>query len=394
MRWDLDGDGVPTGTSTQITAYNAAFPDAEDNMGCNEEVASITAGTGNPVCSGYELRADLDFNTGMKDRRTDDTYYNSGAGWPPIGDGTTAYTGDFDGNNDTDSTGDGGPYTITNLFIKRLVHLRNILRRAVRRHRIGREDWQRRADGRVRNRKHDRRRRVRRRPRGQERRYDNRILVARRRNRQPNGCGNGQEGIRRRSRRLERRNHPRRLLPRGGHGFGARQQRRLRRRAGRLERHGRRHIPPSYAAGDLTSNRGSQTGNAVNNDAFTGGLVAVNKGSITASYATGDLTADGKNTDMGRACRRQLRNHNRQLRARQADRHHRHERNGDNRRLLRHQLRNHNRQLLGRRHLRHRRRRRHQLAGGQNHQRTPVAHHRNRHLRQLGRKRRRQDRQR
>ena len=58
-------------------------------------------------------------------------------------------------------------------------------------------------------------------------------------------------------------------------------------------------ISASYAAGDLTSNRGSQTGNAVNNDAFTGGLVAVNKGTITASYATGDGTADGKNTDMG-----------------------------------------------------------------------------------------------
>ena len=33
------------------------------------------------TCKGYELTADLDFDTGNKGNRNDDTYYNSGAGW-------------------------------------------------------------------------------------------------------------------------------------------------------------------------------------------------------------------------------------------------------------------------------------------------------------------------
>ena len=107
IRYDLNGDGVPTGTSTEITAYNTAFPNAEDNMGCNESVVTIAALTGNAPCDGYELRANLDLNTSP---------YNTGTGWTPIG-GATAYSGDFDGNNDSDSTGDGGSYKISNLFI-------------------------------------------------------------------------------------------------------------------------------------------------------------------------------------------------------------------------------------------------------------------------------------
>ena len=116
MRWDLDGDGV-VDDAAFATDYNTAFPNAEANMGCNEGVVTIQSGTGNPACTGYELAADLDFDTGTAGDRTDDTYYNSGAGWLPIGDGTTAYTAKFDGNNDTDASGDGGPYTITNLHV-------------------------------------------------------------------------------------------------------------------------------------------------------------------------------------------------------------------------------------------------------------------------------------
>ena len=104
--------------ATNQSSYDTAFPNAEDNMGCNESAVTIASNnTGNPACSGYELRANLDFDTGTAGDRTDDTYYNSGAGWTPIGDDTTAYTGDFDGNSDTDASGDGGPYTITNLHI-------------------------------------------------------------------------------------------------------------------------------------------------------------------------------------------------------------------------------------------------------------------------------------
>ena len=60
VRYDLDGDGVP---ETATTTYNAAFPNAEDNMGCNESAVTIASDTGNPPCIGYELRANLDFNT-------------------------------------------------------------------------------------------------------------------------------------------------------------------------------------------------------------------------------------------------------------------------------------------------------------------------------------------
>ncbi len=109
VRYDLDGDGAADDATNQ-TSYNTAFPNAEDNMGCNESVASISShqNTGNPDCTGYELRADIDLNVSP---------HNSGAGWTPIGDGTTGYTGKFDGNRDTDSGGDGGPYKISNLFI-------------------------------------------------------------------------------------------------------------------------------------------------------------------------------------------------------------------------------------------------------------------------------------
>ena len=116
MRWDLDGNGQVDNATNQ-SSYDTAFPNAEDNMGCNESVVTIASNTGNPACTGYELRADLDFDTdGDGEADSGDTYWNSGAGWTPIG-GATAYTGAFDGNSDTDASGDGGPYKISNLFI-------------------------------------------------------------------------------------------------------------------------------------------------------------------------------------------------------------------------------------------------------------------------------------
>ena len=108
IRWDLDANG-----SSTDSGYATAFPTPTAGMGCP------SAG-----CTGYELRANLDFNTNNSAKTaanptgadSGDTYWNSGAGWTPIG-GATAYTGAFDGNNDTDSSGDGGPYKISNLFI-------------------------------------------------------------------------------------------------------------------------------------------------------------------------------------------------------------------------------------------------------------------------------------
>ena len=86
IRWDLDGNGSPTGDNG---AYAAAFPHAAASMSCAA------------TCIGYELTADLDFDTdGSGTANSGDTYWNGGAGWEPIGR-TTAYTGEFHGNGQT-----------------------------------------------------------------------------------------------------------------------------------------------------------------------------------------------------------------------------------------------------------------------------------------------------
>ena len=94
IRADLNGDGV-----SPAPAYAAAFPNAMPGMGCPE------AG-----CTGYELVADLDFDTnGNGEADAGDAYWNDGAGWVPIGDDGHVFTADFDGNN----------HTIANFYINR-----------------------------------------------------------------------------------------------------------------------------------------------------------------------------------------------------------------------------------------------------------------------------------
>ena len=94
IRHDLDGDGVSVHAD-----YAAAFPDAMDEMGC-------FAG-----CSGYELAANLDFDTnGSGAADAGDAYWNEGEGWLPIGDPET----DFRFN----TTFDGNGHTIANLYIR------------------------------------------------------------------------------------------------------------------------------------------------------------------------------------------------------------------------------------------------------------------------------------
>ena len=94
IRADLNGDGV-----SPAPAYAAAFPNAMPGMGCPD------AG-----CTGYELVADLDFDTnGNGEADAGDAYWNDGAGWIPIGGEAHKFTADFDGNN----------HTIANLYINR-----------------------------------------------------------------------------------------------------------------------------------------------------------------------------------------------------------------------------------------------------------------------------------
>ncbi len=101
MRWDLDGDGR---NPTNVAGYAAAFPGASSGISCRRSSATTDA------CRGYELVTALNFNTGDASTRTDDLYYNNGAGWNPIGsDSTNSYFGVFQGNG----------HTLSNLFIAR-----------------------------------------------------------------------------------------------------------------------------------------------------------------------------------------------------------------------------------------------------------------------------------
>ena len=103
IRYDLDGDGSPAPANPN--AYAAAFPGAVDGMGCPELSG----------CTGYELVADLDFDTNGNGRTdSGDTYWNDRAGWQPIGRGV------FSGSRpEFLSTFDGGGHTIANLYMNR-----------------------------------------------------------------------------------------------------------------------------------------------------------------------------------------------------------------------------------------------------------------------------------
>ena len=103
IRHDLDGDGSPARANPG--AYSAAFPGAIAGMGCPELSG----------CIGYELVADLDFDTNGNGRTdSGDTYWNDRAGWQPIGRG--AFSGTWP---EFLSTFDGGGHTIANLYINR-----------------------------------------------------------------------------------------------------------------------------------------------------------------------------------------------------------------------------------------------------------------------------------
>ncbi len=105
IRWDLNGDGVVADSDTMN--YNAAFPN-------HDTTSSGRMGCPSGTCTGYELLNNLDFDQNGDGAITsaDATYWNSGAGWAPIGsdaNASTRYSGNFKGNG----------YTINNLFISR-----------------------------------------------------------------------------------------------------------------------------------------------------------------------------------------------------------------------------------------------------------------------------------
>ena len=115
MRWDLDGDGTPAPSAT--SSYAAAFPNPRGGAACPTAVSGV-------ACRGYELTADLDFDTdgdggtwtetgGVVGGDEDDDYYNGGLGWEPIGDATAVpssyYRAVFRGNG----------HVVGNLFVNR-----------------------------------------------------------------------------------------------------------------------------------------------------------------------------------------------------------------------------------------------------------------------------------
>ena len=97
IRWDLDGDGAAD-VATNNTTYAAAFPNAAAGMGCPD---GSDADTTPDPCIGYELKADLTFDTNNDGSVTatdsGGLYWNSGDGWTPIGSRENPYAGEFQG---------------------------------------------------------------------------------------------------------------------------------------------------------------------------------------------------------------------------------------------------------------------------------------------------------
>ena len=98
IRYDLNGDGFVDGATWEPYYAETAFSTGALGMGCPYG------------CVGYELAANLDFDTdgsGIAD--PPDTYWNNGAGWEPIGNEDDPFMAEFAGER----------HTLANLFINR-----------------------------------------------------------------------------------------------------------------------------------------------------------------------------------------------------------------------------------------------------------------------------------
>ena len=95
--YDPDGDGD---VSSFRFFYTRAFPTVDERQACG----------GLTGCVGYELAADLDFDTNGNGRAdTGDDYWRRGRGWAPVGSAGRPFQAIFEGNG----------HTIANLFIVR-----------------------------------------------------------------------------------------------------------------------------------------------------------------------------------------------------------------------------------------------------------------------------------
>ena len=81
LRYDLNGDGLVDGATWM--PYYTAYPMGALGMGCPSDDG----------CTGYELTANLDFDTDDDgDVDSDDDYWNGGSGWDPIGEVDSPFT--------------------------------------------------------------------------------------------------------------------------------------------------------------------------------------------------------------------------------------------------------------------------------------------------------------
>ena len=90
LRHDLDGDGDGDGVPAEAgeAAHAAAFEGAIGGLSC-----------GGAGCRGYELLADLDFDTnGSGSPDAGDAYWNGGSGWLPVGTEAEPFAAAFEGN--------------------------------------------------------------------------------------------------------------------------------------------------------------------------------------------------------------------------------------------------------------------------------------------------------
>ncbi|WP_407704909.1 beta strand repeat-containing protein, partial [Thalassotalea loyana] len=103
---DIDDDGlIEISTLAELHAMRDDLA-GTSLSGVTAGCAGLTDGTG---CFGYELTTDLDFDTDADSDLSDESYYNAGEGWQPIGTESEPFAAHFEGNG----------FAISNLFINR-----------------------------------------------------------------------------------------------------------------------------------------------------------------------------------------------------------------------------------------------------------------------------------
>ena len=111
MRWDLNGNGAADSSGNNST-YAAAFPVPVAVAGVGDGALGCSDSQGAEApCTGYELKADLDFNADASyaDSSSNKAGWTSSDGWAPVGDNSDQFAATFDGNG----------HAISHLFIAR-----------------------------------------------------------------------------------------------------------------------------------------------------------------------------------------------------------------------------------------------------------------------------------